>query len=382
MKYIVILTQEKDNVSVSMIAKELKSQLLTFADTQTFQVVIIVLDNVRVSADKLEYPASAYPTFHATQIPFTDIALVIKRTFGPAREKALAICKALESKQVPVLNGCDFIEWSHSKIRQYKDLENKKIIPKSVCFGNEYVQTSKIKNVFAEIDKKLTYPMVLKTSKGSRTDGVYLVESRAALTQLLEILFKVIEENPRSDKAYEIRSGFILQQYIGTGHTDKSLSVYYRVNIVDRQAQSAVQFVLQWQTEQDKLYKRLKDFDGQDKPVSLACFDKDQLAAIIDACPCDHGVVGADIILSDKLYLLEYNDGPVVSAIVNLANQSYAELISEDARQQCAAFPVAIAKTCIALVKSFTNNCDFDKILEKSKQQVFNAERPLITAHL
>ncbi len=71
---------------------------------------------------------------------------------------------------ISVLNGCDFIAWSHSKVTQYHSLKNLNIIPESIVFNlDDQDVTSKL--------SALGFPLVVKTDQGCRTDGVYLVNN-------------------------------------------------------------------------------------------------------------------------------------------------------------------------------------------------------------
>lgn len=178
-KYIVILTQDINNVSVQQIAAALRCNI----NTKKFQVLI--LDVNVISANTL---------LQAPIHKFSDIAFAIKRTFSPIRNKALAICEKLEEEGVPVFNECAFIRWSHSKIAQYKTSPH--LFPQTVCFDAEFmrsIQDKDEKEVAQKVIKtlgfsKLTFPLVFKTSEGCRGDGIFLVETENALKALMEKL--------------------------------------------------------------------------------------------------------------------------------------------------------------------------------------------------
>src|SRR3989339_869692 len=116
MKYILILTQEVNNKSVEMLAKSLREK--SYDD---YTILIFDVKCTQIAGDYvLHKPGSN--NFSVQSIFIADIALVTKRTWGPIRTIALQLCQQLEKNNVLILNGCQFIQWSHSKILQYHTL--------------------------------------------------------------------------------------------------------------------------------------------------------------------------------------------------------------------------------------------------------------------
>ncbi len=132
----------------------------------------------------------------------------------------------------------------------------------------------------------------------------------------------------------------LAQKYIPS--SSDQISRYYRVNVVGGKAQSAVCFELMWKYVNNN-YQKLSDFDNaNDKAVPPGFLDPIQLQNIINACPYPMDVVGLDIMVEgEKLWLLEYNDGPNINLTEKLGEKDQS--ISH---QQ---FSAAIAEHCISL---------------------------------
>lgn len=352
-KYILILTQDPNNQSVALLEKSLKQAQTNLKEK--LEILNWDVSKTQMIGDDL--CQLSYENFIGVRkiVKISDIALGIKRTWGPIRKQAISICQKLEEKNVPILNGSRFIEWSHSKIDQYETLKNTALFPKTRCFGKEimadiYTENvqNKIEQVISHVQGKLQFPLVLKTDKGCRADGVYLVRSIPVLKELLNELFMQIIKN----KTHEIKDGFLLQEFIVT-HPNEQISNYYRINIVNGEPQSAVQFQLKWSMVKGFSYEKLSDFEGHDdKPMDLSFFPKEDLESIVFRCPCKNGVVGADILYyNDEMYLLEFNDGPVISSIVELSNTEKPTEKNLKAIEACRDFPMTIASLCLNHIK-------------------------------
>ena len=358
-KYILILTQDLNNKSVEILKESLQKQAV-HSPEKDYKVLVWDVNKIIVNNKYISLLSNSNRLNFQSPILISDLALVIKRTWGPIRTKALLICRALEQHGALILNGCEFIGWSHSKIRQYDTLKEWHIFPKTVCFDKQFILSMREKNVddivktiLQRISTQLNFPLVFKTDEGCRGDGVYLIES----SEELKVLIKDILLESSKNKHSEFNNGFLLQEFIMTD-AEKSISNYYRINLVNGRPQSAVQFQLKWEESNGRPYQKLFDFDGaEDKPVSLEIFDPRRLKKIALACPCQNGVVGVDVACnSGEIWVLEYNDGPMISQIVESAEryqklQKYTEEVGN-----CANFPNAIANLCMNRIKFANRN--------------------------
>lgn len=350
-KYILIFTQDVSNKSVELIEAALARAQLNFDLREHYKILKWNVSNLYVENDFLILKSHSNLISIRSRIPISDIALVIKRTWSPIRERALHICQILEKRNITILNGCEFIKWSHSKIDQYETLKFNNILPQTICFDRQFISNKSdeiiIDATFKKIENNLFFPMIFKTNKGSRATGVYLIESEYSLKELIKNHLTELKNNKMS----EFKDGFLLQEFIAT-HPNPSISNYYRINIVDGKAQSVVQFQLRWEKVKDFSYKKLVDFkEAMDKPVDLNFFNKNAIEKILYLCPCKNGVIGVDIVCDadNKIYLLEFNDGPIISAIVELAEKNNSD--SHEAVKKCLEFPGSLAKLCFDKIK-------------------------------
>lgn len=338
-KFIIILTQDVKNISVQQIENSLKKNI-----DSNYQVLICDVNNVGFSGNGLLLNDSFFNS--SSPIPFASIAFAITRTWSAIRSKSLAVSQRLASHGVSIINGCEFIEWSHSKIKQFKTCSD--LFPKTVCFDAEFMKSTKdkkhdeiIQEVVATVDKNLQFPVVFKTDEGCRADGIFLVQTKSDLSLLM---IKILSTPPEESK-----NGFLLQEFIITNN-NPFISNYYRVNLVGGHVQSAVQFQMLWRQNADGFYK-LSDFpDANDMPIDINEFPAEKLNAIICGCRGEIDCVGIDVVkdASGKLLLLEYNDGPVVSQIVSLGEKFLTEPVCSEAAAACIAFPDKIAKRCVS----------------------------------
>lgn len=134
-KFIIILTQDIKNISVQQIAQALRKNI-----DRNHHVLIWNVNTVRFSGDCLVQDDRF---FHTSSVPLANIAFAIKRTWSAIRSKSLAICQGLETHGIPVFNGCGFIEWSHSKIKQFKTSPD--LFPNTVCFDAEFMRSTQNK---------------------------------------------------------------------------------------------------------------------------------------------------------------------------------------------------------------------------------------------
>lgn len=361
---ILLLVQENSRC-IELLTKAIQEKL-----TMNDSLYVWEIKNVLFSDDKSSISNNGHE-----QLLVKDISLVVKRTWGPSRKHGLNICKSLEGMGVRILNGCGFIEWSHSKIQQYITLaqEHKAdLFPKTVCvrsddienFINKATEHDLAKHILEKMHPDYKFPMVLKKNKGCRADGVYLIDS---LNTFQDLLVKDLES---------LREGFLLQEYI-TSHVNDEISNYYRINVVSNKAQSAMQFQLVWKKNEDGAALKLVDFpESIQMPIDLKIFPEKRLQEIINACPYKQDVVGIDVMFNDgQMYLLEYNDGPAVGLIVDLGEKYLNSKIPEElnAAKACYNFAEANADICLKLASpEFANNqqrmtFEFDNLKAKSE---------------
>jgi len=330
---ILILTQALNNQSIDLLEAALQKQYFGHEIKK-----LEINENVSVIDDKLvrKIPLP-YGKVEYEIIPLEQLALVIKRTWGPIRTYALKICKALEQQGVPLLNNCDFVEWSHSKITQSETL-NANLLPPTRCYRWADLEEEKFT---PDVN---AFPCIIKLDRGTRGDGVYRADSPKSLVTTLDS----IKQKHANDSECILGKGILIQSFIPT-NADISVSDYYRINLVNGQPQSAVRFQLFWVPADDGAdwYKLQDNPDNDDEEAvdvnDTTLFPPDQLNKIISACPCQDGVVGIDIVRDREgnLFLLEYNDGPNISQIYELGNAD-----GSAAEKACFSFPDAHAICC------------------------------------
>ncbi|MGN0824588.1 MAG: RimK family alpha-L-glutamate ligase, partial [Candidatus Coproplasma sp.] len=105
-------------------------------------------------------------------------------------DKDKYLLKALEKSGVRTFNSFEAIEVCDDKMATYLCLSGNGIdmpltIPGVLCYDSK-VDVSESQS--EQIEKKLGYPLIVKSSYGSRGTGVYLIKDR---TQLIEIMDKM-----------------------------------------------------------------------------------------------------------------------------------------------------------------------------------------------
>lgn len=333
-----LLVQDKNNRSIQLLVQALEKK--------NADVLIWEIKDTELSSDK------AVLSNGKETLAIKDISLVVKRTWGPIREKGLALCQALETQGVNVLNGCHFIKWSHSKIQQYQTLDFLKkadLFPETVCIDAEYMQNkTSAKNLLEELHPDYTFPMVLKKDKGCRADGVYFIDCLDTFEHLL------------ANDAESLSKGFLLQRFISS-HTYPHISNYFRLNVVDGKVQSAVQFQLKWQKPEKGKAQQLGEFkEAKEIPVDVSMFPERRLQDILAACPYRQDAVGIDVMFDgEQLYLLEYNDGPAISLVVDLGEKHLnSDKVDKKAAQACYDFAASIATLCVERAKDLVEKED------------------------
>lgn len=339
-KIIIILTKDITNESVRLIAQN----VLAIKDGCLVQTLTLNKTKIDTVNQRIIYEN---PPFRRT-ILFSDIACVIKRTWGPERTEALEKCQKLEDAGVKIINGCNLIDWMHDKIKQYETLKDSNLFPQSICFDETWMKQKTlhdINDIISIANKALVYPMVFKTAQGCKTDGVFRADNEDALIALLTDRLNAPQNTPIAN----IHRGFLLQQYISPTMTSDTISTYYRINIVNNKPQSAVQFQLEWINNTKELYYRLSENmpDADDKPVDLSIFPEEALNQLIQAAPSTLEVIGIDVMLDrqGRLFLLEYNDGPLVSGVVELGKK-FSQSATNAAAAACERFAQDIVVYC------------------------------------
>ena len=167
-KYILILTQAIQNKSIDLLKSALQQQIDLLHNDITLLVWEIQSEAIFFENYSIQYRPNQGEII---SVDFSDLLLVIKRTWGPIRDLALSICHSLEENDVPILNGCQFISWSHSKIQQYLSMEKYHVIPHSIWI--EPISSDNNSDTFEKINRAITdnfsYPVVIKTDRGCRS---------------------------------------------------------------------------------------------------------------------------------------------------------------------------------------------------------------------
>lgn len=342
MQYFLILTQSTHNKSVLMIKRALINRLKIDQKDKELKVIVWDLENIRIVGGDIVHRPKNSP-INSITIPLSDIQMVIKRTWWPNKiSKATNLCTALAESGVKMLNSLSLSEWCNSKILQYRTLENENVFPTSICFDKSFIAENAEMPAIAiaalitqEMSGNLAYPVIFKTDKGCRSKGVFLVESERGLIELIEYL-----------KHQKYDGGILLQEFLKT-NADSAISTYYRINIIDGKAQSAVCFEeMMWiDYEGYEDVKKLIVYDGDSRAVSLSEFDSVELGKVIDLCPSRNGVVGVDVVIANnRMYLLEFNAGPGINELVQVARTNPVDPVAAHA---VLCFADAIAASCL-----------------------------------
>jgi gamma-F420-2:alpha-L-glutamate ligase len=114
---------------------------------------------------------------------------------------SLAVIRQLERLGVPVLNSSQSIEISKDKLSTIQLLSANNIpVPKTIL--------ARFPFSISLAEKELSYPIVVKTVMGSSGRGVFLVENRNKLNDIVNLI--EISKDPKTN--------LILQEFIGTSN--------------------------------------------------------------------------------------------------------------------------------------------------------------------
>lgn len=137
-------------------------------------------------------------------------------------DKDIALARQLELIGIPVFNSADAIALCDNKVLMYQALADKKLtIPKTITAPKIFtgVNTVIMENFF-EIEKQLTYPLIIKEGYGSYGEQVHLIADRNQLVEKIQVLY----DRP-----------FLFQAYIGASYGRD-----VRINVVGDQVVAAV----------------------------------------------------------------------------------------------------------------------------------------------
>ncbi|STX88237.1 ATP-grasp domain-containing protein [Legionella feeleii] len=370
MKTIVILTEDASNLSVNLIQKKIATQCLE----KQIPLNVLVLEKkegddliVDISNNALVKRRTGF--FQEIVISLQNIAWLMVRTWTDKREPVIELSKILEQSGVPVFDS-KLHEWTLSKIEQYRHLSSR-FFPISLCLDGQWISECSLEHKNRMISDVLIragvigYPLVIKNSRGSRGTGVYRVHDENALNQFLCDYLSDVINTPSKIKG----SGLILQRHILPPNCPPNRSKYLRVNVVNQEISSVVQFELGWKPvviqETLRLYEKIDDSipDADDMPVELDDSLQRWYGELASKLPFVLGIVGLDVIQDEegKLYFLEANCGPNVSLIESLGKK-YSDT---DAGKKCSSFSAHIAEFSIqqALAICRKNSHEKDSIM-------------------
>jgi RimK-like ATP-grasp domain len=370
MQTIVLLTEDNSNRSVNLIAQAIFNLCQDGGVSLTTMIIEKKEgDGLILNRDYLMTDTSnLFPTII---IPLKDIAFVMLRTWTDKREPVITLSQELQNHGICIADS-ELMPWTLSKILQYRTLQNANIFPKSFCLDHDWMSSYKTKDkheiiqqVTAEVNK-LHYPVIIKTSRGSRGTGVYRASTEAGLKEFLSDYLWGAISTPEQTK----RHGLIFQKFIPP-NTSVTLdrSIYLRVNIVNNEICSVLQFELGWRPlvldEESKAYDKIEDqiADACDTPLNLEPSLINWYRNLQPLLPFSLGVVGLDIMMDEdgNYFLLEVNCGPIVSLIEELG-EIHPDTESGKA---CMKFSYQIASFCIQQALEHQKSMTEESITEK-----------------
>ncbi|WP_117170456.1 ATP-grasp domain-containing protein [Paraliobacillus sediminis] len=137
-------------------------------------------------------------------------------------DKDIALARQLELIGIRVFNSADAIELCDNKVLMYQALAHKKLpIPKTIIAPKIFTgaDTIAMEN-FYEIEKVLTYPLIIKEGYGSYGEQVYLIADRNQLVERIQLIY----DRP-----------FLFQEFIGSSYGRD-----VRINVVGNEVVAAV----------------------------------------------------------------------------------------------------------------------------------------------
>lgn len=350
---IIILTETSKNESVQLIKKALEKQYAAHG----FQTIIIekqASDEIHFDSNSgnLVIPHLGY--FGPRLIHSSEIGLVVVRTWTDKRDPVIDLSRVLYNHDVPVLD-VDILDWTLSKIEQYQSLQQHcHPFPNSICFDAAWMQNnldhSPVSTIVEQV-KEFNFPVVIKTSRGSRGTGVYRASDETGLSAFLSDYFSDQLNVPQKTK----EQGLIIQRYISA--YDSSLSqmqsVYIRLNVVEQKICSVVQFEIHWENISGKPYEKINIDTHEDNDVPIPIDHELQrwYENILPHFPYPLNVVGLDVIkgTDGQYFLLEVNCSPNISGIEKLGHR----FPSFEGAESCQMFSHQIAQLFVKKAQEY-----------------------------
>lgn len=271
-----------------------------------------------------------------------DFDLVVKRTWGPARTAGLAYYKHFITQGVRPFNNPEVIKLSHSKIRMGAYLKEKGVaVPETLRLRNPDYLLDNMGRYAAHFGRYF----IIKGDVGTKAESVCFVDThKEEFQQHIADFYKKYERTYNGDKGS--KKGFVIQSYIQT-HKDPNKSNYIRVNIVNGKIQSAVEYTGEYEKG------KLVDGSRQDKPFFMTTKLSRTLQPIMRSSEFSKGVWGIDVVkdvTTGAYYVLEVNDGPMVSELYDLKKDNL-NFTQGMAHTDCHKFPKAYANAIVQTAK-------------------------------
>jgi RimK family alpha-L-glutamate ligase len=232
----------------------------------------------------------------AEEISVDDTIIIVR---GATKEdsSALSILSSLEDEGFFIVNTKECVEICEDKYRTHLRLSQEKIpSPKTVALPKPIFdeeddprKIENIKNYTVQVGSK--YPMILKTSTGSKGSGVMIIESENSLVSVVQTIHKVDRE-----------ANLLLQEYI-------PYKKDMRVIVLGNEVVAAME-----RKSVDGDFRSNYSLGGKAKSVNI---DDNQKQLAIDAASAVEGVfVGVDILESNgRNYVIEVNASPGTEGI-------------------------------------------------------------------
>ena len=246
----------------------------------------------------------------AEEISVDDTVIIVR---GATKDdsSALSVLSTLEKEGFFVVNSKECIEICEDKYRTHLRLDQEKIpAPRTVALPkpifdeeDDPKKIENIKNYTVQVGSK--YPMILKTSAGSKGSGVMIIESENSLVSVVQTIHKVDRE-----------SNLLLQEYI-------PYKKDMRVIVLGNEVIAAME-----RKSIDGDFRSNYSLGGKTKSVKV---NEEQKQLAIDAASAVEGIfVGVDILESDgKNYVIEVNGSPGTEGIETATKQNVTKMFLE-----------------------------------------------------
>ena len=216
-------------------------------------------------------------------------------------DKDLYVLEALEKGGVRVFNGYDAVRVCDDKMLTHLALCGVVDMPDTISGTYAYVRVEESEENVDRIEKRFSYPMVLKLNRSSLGAGVFLVKNR-------EELVKKIEECSKE--------GYLIQEFI-----KESSGEDLRVIVVGGQCVCAIRRV----SKVD--FRSNIELGGRGERVEITEEIREFCKKITDKLGLDY--CGIDILLkNDKPYLCEVNSNAHFKGIESITGVNVAKAIA------------------------------------------------------